>query len=324
MSSRRLFLLSAVIAGWLGVHALPAWAQAQKIGRIVIGVPPGQSFDATARMLADRMSKLGGQPFIVENRPGAGQTIAAESVARSRADGLTLFLSPVGPMAVEPQINKQGVRYDSFRDFAPISIIATTDVALASGPALPVGSIADYISAVRTDSTKGFYTTPGQNSLPHFFGLLIARITGARMTHVPYQGPAPAVQAVLGGQVPAMIVGYADVLPLHRAGRVKMLATSGKARMPLTPDIPTFTELGFPIELSVWYGVFAPAATPQDIVDRSNRVIVDSARSKEMADFLAQNGHRAVGTSPGELAQTLRRDYDYWGKFIRDSGIVVQ
>ena len=317
----RYFLALAVL---LGLGASAANAQVQRVGRILIGVPPGGNFDATARLLADRMTKAGGLTFLVENRPGAGQTIAAEAVARAPADGQTLFLSPMGPMVAEPQLNQQTVRYDPFRDFAPISNIATVDLALATGPALRVSSLAEYLAAIRADSNKGFYTSPGANSFPHFFGLLISRQSGARMTHVPYQGPAPAVQAVLGGQVPAMIVGYADVLPLHRAGKVTMLATSGTSRMPLTPEVPSFVELGYSIQLAVWYGVFAPGATPRDVVDQTNKLVVDAVRSKEMTEFLVQSGHRVIGSTPKELADKLRRDYDSWGAFIRDSGIAVK
>jgi len=324
MNASKFLLLIAAFTGFACTPFSPALAQMQKVGRVIIGVPAGANFDATARVLADRMSKLGGQQFIVENRPGAGQTIAAEFVARAPADGLTLFLSPINPMVTEPQINRQNVRYDPFKDFAPISIIATQDVALATGPALPVASLGEYIAAIRADSTKGYYTSPGANSLPHFFGLLIGRRTGASMTHVPYQGPAPAIQAVLGGQVPGMIVGYADLVAFHRAGKVRMLALSGDARNPLTPEVPTFVELGIPIRLSVWYGVWAPAATSRELIDRTNRLIVESARSREMANYLIQSGHRVVGSTPQELADALKRDYDYWGTVIRESGIVLQ
>ena len=324
MNASKFVAFIATLTGLAGMTVSPALAQMQKVGRVIIGVPAGASFDATARVLADRMSKLGSQSYIVENRPGAGQAIAAEFVARAPADGLTLFLSPINPMVTEPQINRQNVRYDPFKDFAPISIIATQDVALAAGPALPVASLGEYIAAIRADSTKGYYTSPGANSLPHFFGLLIGRRTGASMTHVPYQGPAPAIQAVLGGQVPGMIVGYADLVAFHRAGKVRMLASSGDARMPLTPDVPTFMELGIPIRLSVWYGVFTPAATSRELVDRTNRLVVEAARSKEMSDYLVQTGHRVVGSTPQELADALKRDFDYWGTVIRESGIVLQ
>lgn len=313
-------LIAAILIG-----ASPASnAQGQKPGRIIIGVPPGASFDTTARMLADRLTKAGTQPFLVENRPGAGQGIAAEFVARSAGDGLNLFLTPIGPMVAEPQLNKQNVRYDPFKDFAPISLIATQEAAFTAGPALTVGSLGEYLAAVKADSSKGFYTTPGANSLPHFLGMLIGTRAGIQMTHVPYQGPAPAIQAVMGGQVPAMIVGFPDVIAFHRAGKVRILATSGNSRMPMTPDVPSFVEMGLPIQLSVWYGVFASAATPADLVSRTNRLLIEATRSKEMSDYLLQSGHRVIASSSQELADTMKRDYEFWGKFIRDSGIKVQ
>ncbi|OGA01538.1 MAG: hypothetical protein A3H35_10030 [Betaproteobacteria bacterium RIFCSPLOWO2_02_FULL_62_17] len=323
MKTNIFLALSVALAGlWMAMP--PAQAQGQKPGRIVIGVPPGASFDTTARMLADRMSRTGSQPFIVENRPGAGQAIAAEAVARSPGDGLTLFLSPIGPMVAEPQLNKQNVRYDSFKDFVPISLIATQELALTAGPALPIASLKEYLAAVKADSAKGFYTTPGANSLPHFFGMLIGSRAGLQMTHVPYQGPAPAIQAVMGGQVPGMIVGFPDVIAFHRAGKVKILATSGNTRMPMTPDVPTFVEMGLPIQLSVWYGVFGAGTTPPDVAGRTNKLVVDATRSKEMAEYLVQSGHRVIASTQQELADTLKRDFDYWGNFIRDSGIKVQ
>lgn len=324
MKTQKVFTLISALAAILIGTPHSASAQGQKPGRIVIGVPPGASFDTTARMLADRMSKAGTQPFVVENRPGAGQIIAAEFVARSPGDGLNLFLSPIGPMVAEPHLNKQNVRYDPFKDFAPISLIATQEVALAAGPALTVGTLGEYLAAVKADSSKGFYTSPGANSLPHFFGMLIGTRAGVQMTHVPYQGPAPAIQAVMGGQVPGMIVGFPDVIAFHRAGKVKILATSGNSRMPMTPEIPSFVEMGLPIQLSVWYGVFASAATPAELVNRTSKLVIESTRSKEMSDYLLQSGHRVIASSSQELADTLKRDYEYWGNFIRDSGIKVQ
>ncbi len=324
MKPHRFLAVCLCVTGLSLLHAPNSLAQGQKTGRIIIGVPPGASFDATARVLADRMTQLGGTTFIVENRPGAAQTIAVNFVARAPADGLTLLLSPIGPMVSEPQLNKQNARYDPFADFAPISLIATQELALAVGPSFPVTSLADYVGAIQADSNKGFYTSPGENSLPHFFGMLIGKRTGAQVTHVPYQGPAPAIQAVIGGQVPAMIVGYPDVIELHRAGRVRMLATSGATRLSMTPEVPTFVELGFPIQLSVWYGVFAPPATSMETIGRLNTLIVQSVRHKETTDYLVRTGHRVVGSGTQELADTLRRDFDFWGTFIRESGIKVQ
>ena len=325
--SHELVSLIAGAALLLALGPSPAGAQVPtptQVGQIIVGVPPGSNIDVTARMLAESMTRSGGQTYLVLNRPGAGGTIAADVVARSPADGRTLFVSPISTMVTEPQVNKPNVRYDPFKDFAPVSIIATVDLALAVGPGLPVKSFAEYLAAVRADSAKGFFTSPCVNGLPHFLGMLIGRQSGAQFTHVPYGGPAPAVQAVLGGHVPALIVGYSDLIALHQGSNLRILATSGPARASLTPDVPTFTELGYPFEVSVWYGVFAPAGTPPAVIERINRLVVEAARSKELSEYLVKSGHRMVGSTPQELADEHRRDFKRWGDFIRNEAIPVK
>ena len=322
-------LLSLIVgAALLLMHSpSPVGAQIPKpsqIGQVVVGVPPGSNIDVTARILAESMTKMGGQQYLVLNRPGAGGAIAADVVARAPADGMTLFVSPISTMVTEPQVNKQNVRYDPFKDFAPISIIATVDLALAVGPGLPVKSFAEYLAAARADSAKGFFTSPGVNGLTHFLGMLIGRQSGAQFTHVPYGGPGPAVQAVLGGHVPALIVGYSDLIALHQSGNLTILATSGPARASLSPDVPTFKELGYPFEVSVWYGVFAPAGTPPTVVERINKLVVEATRSKALSEYLVKSGHHMVGSSPQELADTHRRDFKRWGDFIRNEAIPVK
>lgn len=304
--------------------ALPSLGQVSaptQVGQVIVGVPPGSNLDATARFLAEHLSEAGGQRFIVMNRPGAGGALGAEAVARSPADGSTLFLSPISTMVTEPQVNRQHVRYDPFKDFVPISILATIDLALAVGPALPVSTVAEFLAAVRADPAKGMFTSPGVNGLPHFFGMLIGRQSGIELAHVPFGGPAPAIQAVLGGQVPALIVGYSDLVSLHQTKRIRMLATSGPARVALTPEVPTFVELGFPLEVSVWYGLFAPAGTPAAAIGRINKLAAEAVRSKRMNEYLVNSGHRIVGSAPQELADTHRRDFQRWGDFIRGTAV---
>ncbi len=320
-------MTAAGVAMLLVAAAGPAPGQAPKsaqVGQVIVGVPAGSNLDATARFLAEYISESGGQRFIVMNRPGAGGAIGAEAAARSPGDGSTLFISPISTMVTEPQINKHNVRYDPFKDFAPISILATIDLALAVGPALPVNTVAEFIAAARTDQAKAMFTSPGVNGLPHFFGMLIGRQSDVQLTHVPFGGPAPAVQAVLGGQVPALIVGYSDLVNLHQAGKVRILATSGPTRASLTPEVPTFVELGFPLEVSVWYGLFAPAGTPAAAIERTNKLAVEAVRSKKMNDYLINSGHRIVGSTPQELADTHRRDFQRWGDFIRSAGVQVR
>jgi tripartite-type tricarboxylate transporter receptor subunit TctC len=308
------------IAIMLATSASPTMGQVSKsgsVGQIVVGVPPGSNLDNIARFLAEHISEVGDRHYIVLNRPGAGGAIGAEAAARSPADGMTLFVSPISTMVTEPQINKRNVRYDPFKDFTPVSTLATIDLALAVGPALKVSNFADYLAAIRADATKGQFTSPGVNGLPHLFGMQIGRQSGTPLTHIPMGGPAPAVQAVLGGHVPALIVGYPDLVNLHQAKQVTILATSGPSRVELTPEVPTLKELGHPLEVSVWYGLFAPQGTPPDVVERISKLAAGAVRSKKMNEYLTKSGHRIIGSKPQELAATHRRDFERWGEFIR-------
>lgn len=307
----------------LAAALVPAHAQ-QNVTRMVIGFPPGASFDALGRLIADRMRVSMGHPVIVENRPGVAGTIAAEGVARAVPDGRTFLLSPLASMVTEPQVNRKNVRYDPFKDFAPVSLVATFEIALVVGPAAPAKSLPEYVKLVKADREKGFYGSPGQNSLPHFFGLTFGRAAGVEMTHVPFAGPAPAIQAVLGGQVPAIIAAYSDFIKLHQSGKMRILATTGAERPQPTPEVPTFKELGLDIEATSWYAVFVPAATPKDIVDRLNRALRDAVMSKEVTEYLASTGQTPAPSTPDALAERLKQDYAKWGNVIRSSGIKLE
>jgi tripartite-type tricarboxylate transporter receptor subunit TctC len=312
-------LLGALLAG----AALPAHAQ-QNVTRMVIGFPAGASFDALGRLLADRMRTAIGQAVIVENRPGVAGTLAAEGVARAAPDGRTFLLTPLASMVTEPQANRRNVRYDPFRDFAPVSLVATFEMSLVAGPAAPAKSLAEYVQLVKADREKGFFGSPGPNTLPHFFGLAFGRAAGVEMTHVPFAGPAPAIQAVLGGQVPAIVAAYSDFIKLHQAGKMRILATTGAARPPPTPEVPTFRELGFDIEATSWYAVFLPAAAPKDVVERLNRAVHEAVGSREVAEYLASTGQTPAPSTPAALTERLKRDYAKWGEVIRASGIKLE
>lgn len=301
--------------------ALPA--HAQNVTRMVIGFPAGASFDALGRIIADKMRASMGTPVIVENRPGAAGTLGAEAVARSAPDGRTFLLTPLASMVTEPQVSKN-VRYDPFKDFAPVSMVSTFEIAIAVGPAAPVKSLPEYVKLVKSNRDKGFYGSPAVNSLPHFFGLTLARASGIEMTHVPFAGPAPAIQAVLGGQVPAIIAAYSDFIKLHQSGKMRILATTGGRRPQLTPEVPTFKEQGLDIEATSWYAVFLPAAAPRDVVERMNRAIDDAVKSKEATEYLVSTGQVPAPSSPAALAERLKQDYAKFGAMIRASGIKLE
>lgn len=299
--------------------ALPAAAQ-DKTLRIVLGYPPGASSDILTRLLADRMRALLGQNVIVENKPGAGGIVGNETVKAAAPDGTTLLLTPVATMAAFPHSHGAALRYDPFRDFEPVAHLSNFQLSLLINAELPAKTVADYIALVKRDPKLGDYASAAAGSLPHYFGVLFARSAGLEMTHVPYKGTAPALQALAGGEVKAAMFVLADALTLVRSGKARVLAVSGARRSDLAPEVPTFRELGFDIEGNGWYALFAPAGTPKSVIERYARAAIEAIRAPEMKSRLEQMGLEPTGLGPAELGAILRADYDKWGPVIRASG----
>ncbi len=299
--------------------ALPAAAQ-DKTLRIVLGYPPGASSDILTRLLADRMRVLLGQNVIVENKPGAGGIVGNETVKAAPADGSTLLLTPVATMAAFPHSHGAALRYDPFRDFEPVAHLSNFQLSLLINAGLPAKNVADYVALVKKDPKLGDYASAAAGSLPHYFGVLFAKSTGLEMTHVPYKGTAPALQALAGGEVKAAMFVLADALTLVRSGKARVLAVSGARRSDLAPEVPTFRELGFDIEGNGWYALFAPARTPKDVIDRYAKAAIEAIRAPEMKARLENMGLEPTGLGPAELGAILRADFDKWGPVIRASG----
>jgi tripartite-type tricarboxylate transporter receptor subunit TctC len=299
--------------------ALPVAAQ-DKTLRIVLGYPPGASSDILTRLLADRMRTLLGQNVIVENKPGAGGIVGNETVKAAAPDGTTLLLTPVATMAAFPHSHGAALRYDPFRDFEPVAHLSNFQLSLLINAGLPAKNVADYIALVKKDPKLGDYASAAAGSLPHYFGVLFARSAGLEMTHVPYKGTAPALQALAGGEVKAAMFVLADALTLVRSGKARVLAVSGARRSDLAPEVPTFRELGFNIEGNGWYALFAPARTPKDVIDRYAKAAIEAIRAPEMKARLENMGLEPTGLGPAELGAILRADFDKWGPVIRASG----
>lgn len=299
--------------------ALPAAAQ-DKTLRIVLGYPPGASSDILTRLLADRMRALLGQNVIVENKPGAGGIVGNETVKAAAPDGTTLLLTPVATMAAFPHSHGAALRYDPFRDFEPVAHLSNFQLSLLINAELPAKTVADYIALVKKDPKLGDYASAAAGSLPHYFGVLFARSARLEMTHVPYKGTAPALQALAGGEVKAAMFVLADALTLVRSGKARVLAVSGARRSDLAPEVPTFRELGFDIEGNGWYALFAPAGTSKSVIERYARAAIEAIRAPEMKSRLEQMGLEPTGLGPAELGAILRADYDKWGPVIRASG----
>jgi tripartite-type tricarboxylate transporter receptor subunit TctC len=298
---------------------LPAAAQ-QGPQRIVLGYPAGATSDILSRLLAEQMRASLGQPVIVENKPGAGGQIANELVKAAAPDGATLLLTPVATMAIFPHSFAGKLRYDPFKDFAPVAHLSNFQLGFGVASAVPAKSLAEYVAAVKNDSKLGFYGSAAPGSLPHFFGVMFARTAGIELTHVPYKGTAAVMQAIAGGEVSAISTVAADIGTLVKSGKARLLAVSGEKRMEAFPGVPTFRESGYDLVALPWYAMFAPAGTPQAAIDRAAKAAIAAIRDPGLHARLEQMGVEPTGLGPQELAKILKADYDKWGPVIRASG----
>ena len=309
-----------VIAAILICIAGPSLAQ-DKTLRIVLGYPPGASSDLLTRLLAERMRPLlGGQTVIVENKAGGGGIVGNETVKAAPPDGSTLLLTPIATMAAFPHSHGANLRYDPFKDFEPVAHLTNFQLSLLLNSDLPAKNVAEYIALVKKDPRLGDYASAAAGSLPHYFGVLFSKAAGIEMTHIPYKGTGPALQALAGGEVKAAMFVLADALTLVRSGKARVVAVSGSVRSGLAPEVPTFKELGYSIEGNGWFALFAPAKTPKDVIDRYARAAIEVIRAPDMKQRLEQMGLEPTGLGPGELGAILKADYDKWGPVIRASG----
>ena len=291
---------------------------------IIVGFPPGGPADIMARAVSDKMRESLGQPVIVENRPGAIGRIAADLVKSAAPDGSTIMVMPIGPMAVVPHTYKS-LSYDPIKDFAPIGIGSTFQFAIAAGPQSGAKTWAEYVAWAKANPTKSSYATSGAGSLPHFFGLLLARESGIELLHVPYKGSAAYMNELIGGNVPTAVDAIADLTEQHRAGKIKILASSGAQRSTAVPDVPTFNELGIKsVEAEGWFGFFAPAKTPKAIVDQLNRSINQALTSPDVAERLSKLGLDPKTSTPEEFGRILAADYAKWGPVVKASGFTAE
>jgi tripartite-type tricarboxylate transporter receptor subunit TctC len=310
----------AVAAVALAAVAAVAGAQDGPI-RILVGYAPGSTSDGVARLLVDRVRTSLGTPVIVENRPGANGFIAAEALKNARPDGKTLMISPIAVTVFAP-FTHANLRYDPLKDFAPVSLAARFQFALAVGPATPVKTLPEHVAWLRANPTKAAYGLPLAGGPGHFLGVMVARETGVNLAFVPYKGSAPLVTDLVGGQVPAAIALVSDFIRQHQSGKVAMLAVFGSRRSPAAPDVPTFQELGFTAmeDGTGWHAFHTTAGTPRPAIDRLSAAIASAIRAPEVSERLVALGLEPVGSTPDELARQMADDIAKWGPAIRASG----
>jgi tripartite-type tricarboxylate transporter receptor subunit TctC len=314
---RRQFLHLA--AGAAALPALPCIAPAEAYPtrpvRIIVGAPPGGAFDILARLIGQWLSERFRQPFIVENRPGAGTNIGTEAVVKAAPDGYTLLFFDVSP-AINTNLY-DNLNFVFLRDIAPIASIVRSPLIMVVHPAIPAKTVPEFIAYAKANPGKINMASTGNGATPHVTGELFKMMAGVDMVHVPYRGAAPAITDLLSGQVQVLFISPLVSIEHIKTGRLRALAVTTAMRSDALPGIPTMGEFVPGYEASTWYGVGAPKATPAEIVDKLNKEINAGLADPKMQARLADFGGTPLVVSPGDFAKLITAETEKWGKVIR-------
>jgi len=317
----RVALLSCVF----GITASAALAQAypNKPIKLIVPFAPGGFTDVVARILGQKLSISLGQPFVIENKAGAGSTIGTDFVAKAAPDGYTLVMVSTTHV-ISPAIYAK-LPYDPIKSFTPVGKLVDSAYVLMVNPKVPVNSVADYIALAKAQPDKIHYASSGNGSSQHLMGGMFAAMTGTKLIHVPYKGSSGAASDLVAGVVESSFAGVPNAMAQVPAGRLKALAVTTAKRIPQLPDVPTMQEAGVPgYEASVWLGLLAPAGTSKEIVARLNAEIAKVMNSPETKKELYAAGVESDISSPEALGALMSREMDRWGKVIKDAGITMQ
>ena len=310
---RLLVLFALALPGALCAQNYPA-----KPIRLVVGFTPGGGVDINARLLAAKLSEYLGQQVIVDNRPGAGTNIANELVAKSAPDGYTLLMS-TATVAINMALYKKP-NYDTLRDFTAVSLFSASPNILVVNASVPVTSVAQLVALARARPGQLNYSSAGSGTTQHLSGELFKTRTRTDIVHIPYKGTAPALTALISGDVD---LSFANIPAIHahvKSGRLRPLASTGPKRSELMPDVPTMKEAGVDMEVAVWYGVLAPAATPPEVVNKLAALITRAAHDPDLRQRLLDQGAEPVGNTPEEFSRLLRAEVAIWAEVVKASG----
>jgi tripartite-type tricarboxylate transporter receptor subunit TctC len=302
------------------VWATAAYAQVDKPVRILVGFAPGGSADIAARLIADRLGADLRQTVIVENKPGAGGRIAAEMLKNAAPDGSTLMLTPIVVPVLAPLVYSK-LPYNAGTDFAPVVHVANFQFGLSVAASHPAKNVKELLAWFKANPAAANFGSPAPGSLPHFFGVMIASGAGLDLIHVPFNGGGPLQNALVGNQVSSGIDTLVDQIEMHRGGKTRILATSGNARSPLLPDVPTFEEAGLKgVAGTSWFAIYAPAKTPAATIMQINTAVNAALKATDLRERFLKLGLEPTGGSPGDLGAIMQRDTERWAPVVKASG----
>jgi tripartite-type tricarboxylate transporter receptor subunit TctC len=312
MQTRRTFTQRLGVLAMSGASGLHLTGHAQTatmdLARLLVGFPPGGSTDNVARRLADKMRGHYAKNLIVENKPGAGMQIAVGALKSAVPDGTTLLLSPPSPFSISP-FTYRTLPYTA-EDVVPAAMVCTFPFAFAVGTGVPssVKTLSDFVAWVKENPSKAHFGSPAAGSTPHLIGSLVGQLGRVELTHVAYRGDGPGFQDLMGGQVSGYSTTLGSFLPQLQTGRIRLLAVSGTTRSPFAPDIPTYKEQGFDIDMTEWFGVYLSAKTPLTLIQRTAEAVQKAVAHPEFAQGLAEFGMTARSSTPQEAAARLASD----------------
>ena len=295
-----------------------AQAQNKPPLKILVGFPPGGSADVIARLVADAL-KDDFSPVVVDNKPGAGGRIALNMVKAAKPDGQTVIVLPSGPMVLFPHVYKK-LDYDAVKDFTPISQIARFQFGVVAGPN-GVKNVAEMIAKAKANPGASSYGTPGAGTLPHFMGVLMEQSAGISLNHVPFQGGAPANNALLGGHIDYKFDVVSETAELHHSGKARIIAVTGSKRDTQVPEVPTLKESGVNMEATAWFAMYGPAGLSGEALARLEKAMVKIVRDPAMKDKLVKLGYEPIGSTSAELAAAQKADLARWEKPIKATGV---
>ncbi|MDB5871478.1 MAG: transporter substrate-binding protein [Ramlibacter sp.] len=315
---RALALSCALAAAPLAIAQSPDAGKGEL--RILVGFPPGDTIDAIARIIAEKLARERGQPVLVENRPGAGGAVAMKALLTSQPDGNVMLLAGLGNVAIEAAARPEE-HFEPARDLAAIGVATRFELGLAVANNLDVRDLRGFIDWAAAHSTKAAFGSPGAGSLPHFFGLLFAQSAGVEIIHVPFKGGRPLATDLVGGHVPAGVAPLSIYLELHRTGKLRLLATSGGKRSPATPDVATFSEQGYKdVEATLRFAFWAPGKTPAAVVARRNEEINKVLEMPDVQQRIRRLGQEPAASTPEELTRLMAAETAKWTPIVKAAG----